>query len=164
MWDDGDNIAEEKENISNLRRKRNTWPRPGGSNDPSKGRPLYWERPWGIILRDPHLQDIGYPERKIFMRRFQTPYPIYKRLLEWTKGWHERFMTDFVVRPRYPKDLKLLGCLRICCRAACFDNIEELSGVNKSTMHSFFHKFSIQGREQLYPLHFNMPSTLEYLK
>ena len=90
MWDDGDNIAEEKEKISNLRRKQNTWPRPGGSNDPSKGRPLYWKIPWGVMLRDPHLQDISSPERNIFMRRFRMPYPIYERLLEWENGWHER--------------------------------------------------------------------------
>ena len=134
MWDDEDDIAEEKEKNQNLRRKRNTWPRPGGSNDPSKGRPLYWERPWGIILRYPHLQDIGSPERKIFMRKFQTPYPIYKRLLEWTKGWHKRFMTDCVGRPRRPAELKLIGCLHICGRAACFDDIEELSGINESTL------------------------------
>ena len=42
VWDDEDDIADEKELDSNRRQKRNTWLRPGGSNDPSKGRPLYW--------------------------------------------------------------------------------------------------------------------------
>ena len=42
VWDDEDDIADEKKFDSNWRQNRNTWSRPGGSNDPSKGRPLYW--------------------------------------------------------------------------------------------------------------------------
>ena len=61
MWDDEDDIADEKEIDSNWRRKRNTLSRPGGCNNPSKGRPLYWESPWGIMLIYPRLQDIGSP-------------------------------------------------------------------------------------------------------
>ena len=40
MWDNEDDIADEKEQNSNWRWKPNTGPRPGGCNDPSKGRPL----------------------------------------------------------------------------------------------------------------------------
>ena len=72
-------------------------------------------------------------------------------------------MTDCVGRPGCPIELKLLGYLRICGRAACFDDIEELSGINKSTMYYFFHQFSKQGRNQLYPLHVKMALTSEEL-
>ena len=87
MWDNEDGIADEKEKKSNRRRKWNTWSRPGGCNNPWKGRTLYWESPWGIMMIDPHLQYIGSPEQKIFLRSFWAPYLIYKCLLEWTKGW-----------------------------------------------------------------------------
>ena len=72
IWYDEDDITDEKELDSNQRRKWNTWSRPGGCNNTWKGRPLYWEIPWGIMLRDPHLQYIGSPKRKIFMRRFRN--------------------------------------------------------------------------------------------
>ena len=70
---------------------------------------------------------------------------------------------DCVGRPRCPTELKLLGYLRICGRAACFDDIEELSGINESTMHYFYHHFSKQVREELYSIHVKMPSRLEEL-
>ena len=72
-------------------------------------------------------------------------------------------MTDCVGRPRCPTELKLPRYLRIFGRTACFDEIEELSGINGSTMHSFSHQFSKQGREELYPIHVKMPSRLEEL-
>ena len=102
MWDNEDDITDDKEVDSNQRWKQNIWSRLGVCNDPSKGRPLYRKIPWGTMLRDPHLQDISSPARKIFMRRLRTPYPIYKRLLEWKKGWHVRFMTDCSGHPRCP--------------------------------------------------------------
>ena len=44
MWDDEDDISDQKELDQNRRRKRNTCSRPDGSNDPSKVRPyLKWE-------------------------------------------------------------------------------------------------------------------------
>jgi len=159
-------LDEEDEHVSKLfpdstKRKRNTMPRPGGSNDPSKGRTLYWQTQWGIMLRHPKLKEVGSPQRRQFMRRFRTPYPLYLSLLKWTKGWHEMNSSDSSGRPRCPTDLKLLGYLRICGRAACFDDIHELSGISITTMQKFFHTFSEQGREKLFPIHVKMPSTTE---
>ena len=38
-----------------------------------------------------------------------------------------------------------------------FDDIEELSGINSSTLIPFFHEFLKRGREELYPVHVKMP-------
>jgi hypothetical protein len=141
MWDEEDDDDDDDLAQELLKRKRNTGPRKGGTNQ--KGRPDYWDSPWGIMLRDPNLQKVGSPERKAFTRRFRTPYPIYKRLVQWAKGWHEKKATDCTGRARCPTELKVLGYLRMTGRVACFDNVEELSFMNESTMHAFFHKFSV---------------------
>ena len=161
MWDEEDDDDDDDLAQELLKRKRNTGPRKGGTNQ--KGRPDYWDSPWGIMLRDPNLQKVGSPERKAFTRRFRTPYQIYKRLVHWAKGWHEKKATDCTGRARCPTELKVLGYLRMTGRAACFDDVEELSFVNESTMHAFFHKFSEFGRAKLYPVHVSMPTTVEEL-
>ena len=45
----------------------------------------------------------------------------------------------------------------LCGRAECFDDIEELSGINESTIHSFFCHFSKQGIEELHHIHVKIP-------
>ena len=42
-------------------------------------------------------------------------------------------------------------------RAVCLDDVEELSGINPSTLLPFFHEFSKRGCEELYPVHVKMP-------
>ena len=156
MWDEED---EEEE----LRMKgRNTSPRPGGTNN-KHGRPDYWDSTWGRMLQDPNLQIVGSPLRKTFTRRFRMPYPVYKRIVHWAKGWHEKNACDCTGRPRAPTELKILGYLRMVGRASCLDDIEELSYVKEPTMHAFFHKFSEMGRSDLFPEHVQMPSTMEEL-
>ena len=48
-------------------------------------------------------------------------------------------------------------------RAWCFDDVKELSYISIPTMHQFFHEFSKKCRDELYPAHVKMPSTLEEL-
>jgi len=48
-------------------------------------------------------------------------------------------------------------------QSACFDNVEELSYINASTMHAFFSEFSKKGRDKLFPEHVRMPETVEEL-
>lgn len=45
--------------------------------------------------------------------------------------------------------------------AACFDNVEDLGRMYALTMHRFFHKFSKQCRDKLYPDHVKIPSIEE---
>jgi hypothetical protein len=129
MWDEEDDDDDDDDLVQELlKRKRNTGPRKGSTNQ--TGRPDYWDSPWGIMLRDPNLQKVGSPERKVFTRRFRTPYPIYKHLVHWAKGWHDKKATDCTGRARCPTELKVLGYLRMTGHAACFDDVEELSFVN----------------------------------
>ena len=58
---------------------------------------------------------------------------------------------------------KGLGWLCMVGCSTCFEDIQELSGIHPSTMHSFFHHFSNRAREELFPIHVNMPSTLDEL-
>jgi hypothetical protein len=82
------------------------------------------------MLRDPQLRVTGSPLQKIFTRWFWVPYSIFLKLVEWTKGWHETGgETDACKQKRCPMELKVLGWLRMVGRAACFDNIDELSGI-----------------------------------
>ena len=143
------------------RKRRNTGPRPGGSN--ATGRPRYWESVWGRMLREPALQVVESPARKVFRRRFRVPYPIFVRLVQWAKGWHERSKYDCCHRERCPTELKVLGYLRMVGRSACFDDVQELSRISASTMHAFFKDFSKKGREELFPIHVKMPGTVEEL-
>ena len=115
------------------------------------------------MLRNVDLQISGSNAQKVFMRRFRLPYPIFVRLVKWAKGWHEVCQNDSAGRPRCPTELKLLGWFRMVGRAACFDDVEELSGISPPTMHQFFHQFSRQCQDELYPAHVKMPSTEEDL-
>ena len=133
--------------------------RPGGSN--ANGRPDYGETTWGRMLRDDvaELQDHTSAKAKIFRARFRLPYPVYLKLLEWVKIWHEKNAHDASGRDRIPTELKLLGVLRVLGRSTCFDGITELSGISVSSMQTFFHKFTEWFTEKVYPKFVFTPKT-----
>ena len=157
MWEED----EEDEELMAIKKRRNYGRRPDGTN--RSGRPNYWTRTWGLMLRDPELQKIGSDARKTFMRRFRVPHSIFIRLVDWTKGWHEGNSSDISGRPRCPTELKVLGWLRMVGRGVCLDDIEELSCIKKPTMHAFFHEYNSRAREELYPIHVRMPSNIKEL-
>ena len=64
---------------------------------------------------------------------------------------------------RVPTELKLLGVLRVLGRGACFDGIEELSGVSVPTMQSFFHNFTAWFRVEVFPVFVSTPKTKDGL-
>ena len=144
-----------------LKRKRNSGKRSGGTN--KNGHPDYWASTWGTMLREPKLKTPGSKLQNTFMRRFRVPYSLFTRLVALSKGWHEIKPTDVGNRPRCPIELKVLGWLRMVGRAVCCDDLEELSFIKPPTIHAFFHKFNYHAREQLFPVHVHMPSTLEEL-
>ena len=161
-WEDEEDEEEDEEEMKTKTKSRNSGnKRPGGTN--RTGRPNYWASTWGVMLLQPELQIQGSHAWKTFMRRFRIPHSLFTRLVSWTKGWHEKNSTDVAGRPRCPTELKVLGWLRMVGRAVCFDDVEELSYVKPSTMHAFFHKFNVHAREELYPIHVQMPSNIEEL-
>jgi len=57
----------------------------------------------------------------------------------------------------------VLAWLRIVGRSVTLDDIEELSAISQPTIHNFFHQFNLHAREDLFPIHVKMPSTLKDL-
>lgn len=114
------------------------------------------------MLRNVDIQISGSNTQKVFMKRFCV-HPIFVRLVNWAKGWHEICQHDSDGHNRCPTELKFLGWLHIVGHAACFDDVEELIRISASTMHHFFHQFSRRCRDKLYPSHVKMPSTEEEL-
>ena len=160
QWLDYQEEEEEEEDLRR-RKKRNTGRRSGGTNN--TGRPDYWGSEWGRRLQNPELQVLGSPLRRVFRRRFRVPYPIFLRLVQWAKGWHAQNECDCTGRERCPTESKVLGYLRMVVRSACFDDVQELSYINGSTMHFIFSEFSKKGRDELFPEHVRMPKTVEEL-
>ena len=130
-----------------IKKRRNYGRRPDGTN--RSGRPNYWTRTWGLMLRDPELQKIGSDARKTFMRRFRVPHSIFICLVDWTKGWHQGNSSDISGRPRCPTELKVLGWLRIVGRGVCFDDLEELSCIKRPTIQLFPRIQSLRSRRAL---------------
>lgn len=73
------------------------------------------------------------------------------------------FPVDCVGRGGTPVEIKVLGVLRILGRATCFDGITELSGIPKSSMQAFFHRFTAWFRKDIYPEFVYVPKTREDL-
>jgi hypothetical protein len=59
---------------------------------------------------------------------------------------------------RIPCDIKVL---RILGRGACLDDIDELSGISKTTMDFFFHEWTKRFREDMCAEHIRFPETPE---
>lgn len=118
-----------------LKKKRKFQNRPGGSN--AHGRKNYWHSVGGRMLQDPELKYRGSRARKTFMRRFRVPYPIFVRLAEWTKEWHDTHLADASGRKGFPTELQVLGWLCMVGRGLGFEDLEELSGISVSTMPVF---------------------------
>jgi hypothetical protein len=90
------------------------------------------------MLRD-NAEELEQPDivaGKLFRLRFRIPYPVFLKMLGWTKAWHEK-RSDTVGREHRPTELKLLGDPG---RDTCFDGIKELSGISAPT--TFFHQFA----------------------
>ena len=148
-----------------IKRARNTCKRPGGSN--AHGREDYSASTWARMLRDnvDELLNPSSAKAKLFRTRFRVPYPVFLKLLTWTKEWHEGegHGTDCSGRARIPTELKLLGVLRILGRSTCFDGIYELSGISVPTMHKFFHSFTSWFADKIYPDFVFTPQTMDDL-
>jgi hypothetical protein len=136
---------------------------------------LYHESNWGKMLKEEKekLLDPDSKESKIFRNRFRVPYPIFLRLVQWTKSWYDKDDSvpgsrksdcsigayDAVNNPSIPCELKVLGVLRILGRGICLDDVEELTNISKTTMHKFFHLWTKKFREHVTPEHVKIPET-----
>jgi hypothetical protein len=124
----------------------------GRSNPRSAKRQQAWQSSlWERMLTNSaeELKNPHSKESKSFRNRFRVPFPIFERLVVWTKTWYERDEKgenkgirehDAAGTSRIPTRLKVLAVLRILGRGTCLDGINELSGISTTAINSFFSK------------------------
>jgi hypothetical protein len=103
----------------------------------------YRQSPWGTMLREGEYREPFTKAAKDFRRRFRVPADIFHKMVEMcdAKNVFECAARDAAARIGVPIEMKLLACLRVLGRGAVFDDIEELSGMSKSTAHRSFKAF-----------------------
>jgi hypothetical protein len=126
---------------------------------------------WATMLREegPLLLIPDSFESKRFRSRFRVPFPIFLRLVDWTKTWFEWSETNpggckpscAFQRPRIPTELKVLGVLRLLGRGVCLDDIQELSSVSAASMSIFFRNWCQKFTDDIFPQHVFLPKTKE---
>ena len=126
---------------------------------------------WSIMLREeaPQLEVPDSFESKRFRTRFRVPYPMFLRLVEWTRTWVEWSPTNpsglkpfcHFKRPRIATELKVLGVLRMLGRGVCYDDIQELSSISASVMSIFLRTWCRKFTEEIFPEHVFLPKTKE---
>lgn len=59
-------------------------------------RTIYEATTWGVLLKDPRIQDPSTPQGKLFRTRFRVPYPKFLELVEFSKENNIRVNKDGV--------------------------------------------------------------------
>ena len=72
-------------------------------------RPDYDASAWGVMLKDPALQDKDTKQYRSFRRRFRLPYPVFQLLvgLVEERGWFPKRTKDIAGRNCVPLELKV---------------------------------------------------------
>ena len=95
------------------------------------------ETQWGRLIKDESTKDPTSSNGKHFRLRFRVPFPVFEELLLVTKEFN-LFGYSREKRILIPEELSLMGVLRILGRGECYDTIEELSGISRSTIQRLF--------------------------
>ena len=115
---------------------------------------------WWKMLGRATSADPLHRDGKLFRRRFRVPFPMFGKLLLLVKAWFpEKRSTDVAGNPRVPKELLLLGVLRVLGRGVCFDEVAEATGMSEETMRRFFHAFCREFAVRMYETHVHPPQT-----
>jgi len=101
----------------------------------------FLETKWGRMLMDPTIKDASSKIGRDFRRRFRVPYPVFDQIIVPECDRLNVFEVSDLARIRLPTEFKVLICLRILGRGAYHDDIGEMAGSFKSTVHSVFQKF-----------------------
>lgn len=69
-----------------------------------KRAPAFLSSPWERMLHEqgPQLEDPTTRQAKTFRNRFRVPFPVFKRLVSWTKTWYSIKSYDAVGNPSAP--------------------------------------------------------------
>lgn len=115
-----------------------------------------WSTPWGILLRDPSVDQAQSIAGQKFRRRFRVPYPLFAELLVPMCKNAKIFNQE---RESYiPTEFKVLLALRILGRGVCADDIQELTGIGESTVLNIFHQFCEGFCKHFYSLYVKFPT------
>lgn len=69
---------------------------------------------WRLLEKDKEeLKICDTVPSQLFRLRFRVPYPIFEKLLLWTRSWYDATERDCCGRKAIPLELKVLGVLRI---------------------------------------------------
>jgi hypothetical protein len=106
---------------------------------------------WGKLLTDGLYRVPGTKASRDFRCRFRVPAPTFHELVEMcdVHNIFECSTRDAAARIGVPVE-KVLACLCVLSRGAVFDDIEELSGMSKSTAHRSFKAFICNFSRQFY--------------
>jgi hypothetical protein len=101
----------------------------------------YWDTTWGRWLTNPLIKNPNSKLAKIFMLRFRVPFILFQEKILPMCRENNIFEIHREFCSSVPLEFKILLCLRILGRGLCFDDINELSQVPNSSVHSIFTKF-----------------------
>ena len=124
-----DMVDDESGHDEELQRKRRNTPK----------RKNHWDSNWGLMLKDPELQNSWSVQAKKFRRRFRVTYPLFLYIVGICK--EVNLFNIKIEKKAVPIEIKILIGLRMLARGNCADDIEEMSGVPMSTVYNIFHVF-----------------------
>ena len=131
----------------------------------------YWNMGWGLmllLLRERRRR--GDPDRAgeaKFKSRCRLPYELFEEIVEELRGmpgYVAENAQNSASRPSIPLEHVLMSVLRVAGRGWCFDDVEEASGIGRSTISAKYHTFVAQYVQDWYQQWVSMPDTPEGIK
>ena len=114
-----------------------------------------WQSGWGIMMRDPSMEDPNSFKARKFRRRFRMPWSLFKEHVEECRQ-HNIFEMKY--ETKIPVEFRVLVALRILGRDACADEIEEFLNIGESTANYIFKQYITGCVKYLYPMHVKVPT------
>ena len=118
-------------------------PRPGHRKNKTDPKLSKWYTDYQDLERRYEADDTGWEfqsMRNKWRRRFRVPREVFHRLLDICRA-KGLGVASGKGRPPHPLELKVMGCLRVLGRSACFDDLEDATFIDEETHRRFFHQF-----------------------
>jgi len=98
----------------------------------------YWESPWGVMLKDPELNNPWSNKSKKFRLGFRVTFKLFEYIVQIIR---DAKLYSNLRQGSVPLELKVLIGLRMLGRGNFGDDIAEMSGLPLSSVYHFFHEF-----------------------
>jgi hypothetical protein len=119
---------------------------------------------WGRDICDPRIVDAKSKQGKKFRRNFRVPFPVFDKVLVPECNRLNVFEVHSLSRVRVPTEIKVLICLRILGRGAYSEDMADMCGGFKSSIHAIFRKFLLNFTPIFYPLFVREPTGVKLQK